>query len=175
MPMRTVINIISGFSLFLLIVIGGLAADVRDSAAQAICALEFTKEAEGLPSGTDFIFDATIIPDDITFAVHIPVNGINGVNLGENDTLSLTESPQHGFEFGGVECDAAPSVTVTEFEDGFSIQCSLGTEVVTRCVVRNVKRANPIPTLSEWGLVAAAGGLLLIGAYYATRKRLRRI
>lgn len=173
--MRTVINIISGFSLFLLIVIGGLAADVRDSAAQAICALELTKEAEGLPSGTDFIFDATIIPDDITFAVHIPVDEINGVNLGENDTLSLTESPQHGFEFGGVECDAAPSVTVTEFEDGFSIQCSLGTEVITRCVVRNVKHVNPIPTLSEWGLVAAAGGLLLIGAYYATRKRLRRI
>lgn len=173
--MRTVINIISGFSLFLLIVIGGLAADVRDSAAQAICPLELTKEAEGLPSGTDFIFDATIIPDDITFAVHIPVDVINGVNIGQGDTLSLTESPQHGFEFGGVDCDAAPSVTVTEFEDGFSIQCSGSTSVVTRCVVRNVRHLNPIPTLSEWGLIAAAGGLLLVGAFYAMRRRARQI
>jgi len=173
MLMRTVINVISGFSLFLLIVIGGLAADVRDSAAQAICPLELTKEAEGLPSGTDFIFDATL--EGFPFVVHIPVNGINGVNIGENDILSLTESPQHGFEFGGVECDAPPSVTITEFEDGFSVQCSQGTDIFTRCVVRNVRHLNPIPTLSEWGLFAAAGGLLLIGAFYATRRRLRQI
>jgi len=149
----------------------GLAAGVRESAAQAICALEFTKEAEGLPSGTDFIFDATITPSGSTFAVHIPVDEINGVNLGENDTLSLTESPQHGFVFDGVECDAAPTVTVTEFEDGFSIQCSLGTEVVTSCVIRNVRQVNPIPAVSELGLIAAAGGLLLIGAFYAMRRR----
>ncbi|HVY55250.1 MAG TPA: IPTL-CTERM sorting domain-containing protein [Thermodesulfobacteriota bacterium] len=169
--MRRTSEIISGLGFFILIVLTGLAAEVRESAAQAICPLEFTKEAEGLPSGTDFIFDATITPSGITFAVHIPVDEINGVNIGQGDTLSLTESPQHGFVFDGVDCDAASSVVVTEFEDGFSVQCLESTSVVTSCVVRNVRRINPIPALSEWGLIAAAGGLLLVSVFYAMRRR----
>lgn len=31
--------------------------------------------------------------------------------------------------------------------------------------------STPIPTLSEWGMIAAAAGFVLIGAFYAVRKR----
>ena len=31
----------------------------------------------------------------------------------------------------------------------------------------------PIPTLSEWGMIAAAAGLILVGVFFAVRKRLR--
>jgi hypothetical protein len=29
----------------------------------------------------------------------------------------------------------------------------------------------PIPTLSEWGMLAAAAGLMIVGVYFAVRKR----
>ncbi len=32
---------------------------------------------------------------------------------------------------------------------------------------------NPIPTLSEWGMIAAAAGLMLVGVFFAVRKRLQ--
>jgi len=30
---------------------------------------------------------------------------------------------------------------------------------------------NPIPTLSEWGMIAAAGGIVLVGIFFALRRR----
>jgi hypothetical protein len=32
---------------------------------------------------------------------------------------------------------------------------------------------SPIPTLSEWGMIAAAAGLIFVGVFFAARKRLR--
>ena len=37
--------------------------------------------------------------------------------------------------------------------------------------VRFQAEPNPIPTLSEWGMIAAAGGLMLAGVYFAVRRR----
>lgn len=167
-------KIISAFGLLILVVVIGLAAGVRESSAQGLCPVEFTKVAEGLPSGTDFIFFATIEPSGSTFAIHVPADEINGVKIGQGDTLSVTEFPQHGFVYDGIDCDAASSVIVTKFDDGFSMQCLSNTTAVTSCVIRNVRQVNPIPTLSEWGLIAAAGGLLLVGAFHAMRRRAAR-
>ena len=32
---------------------------------------------------------------------------------------------------------------------------------------------SPVPTLSEWGMITAAAGLMLVGVFFAVRKRLR--
>jgi hypothetical protein len=54
------------------------------------------------------------------------------------------------------------SITVTSgnvFQGVESVLFELGPDV------------NPIPTLSEWGMIAAAAGFALIGMFYAMRKR----
>ena len=34
-----------------------------------------------------------------------------------------------------------------------------------------IPNPNPIPTLSEWGMIAAAAGLMLVGVFFAARRR----
>ena len=56
-------------------------------------------------------------------------------------------------------------------EEGFGltdIQLQLCREsLVVRCGLN----VNPIPTLSEWGMIAAAGVLGMIGLYFVVRRR----
>lgn len=54
--------------------------------------------------------------------------------------------------------------TETTFEDAVDCRASL----IERC---DLKLINPIPTLSEWGMIATAGLLGMIGLYAAMRRR----
>jgi len=63
---------------------------------------------------------------------------------------------------------------VTEIEDGFTFDClNPQPEIVqSECTFVNERTAANIPTLSEWGMIAAAAGLGLVGVFFAV-KRLR--
>lgn len=49
----------------------------------------------------------------------------------------------------------------------------LNDSVVFERIVYTEKVSKPIPTLSQWGLIAVAGGLMLVGVFFAVRKRLQ--
>ena len=80
---------------------------------------------------------------------------------------------------------AATDIPATDQFDSFVGVTS--TEVITKIVLTNISDlsfkgvrdvifpipvgANSIPTLSEWGMIAAAAGFALIGIFYAVRRR----
>ena len=57
--------------------------------------------------------------------------------------------------------DAGIEISLEEFES-----CRLS--LIRRCDLRII---NPIPTLSEWGMIAAVTGLGLIGLFFVTRRK----
>ncbi len=67
-----------------------------------------------------------------------------------------------------IDCESVPGIGITIFEDGASIECN--SQGQTTCTFTN-RRVSAIPTLSEWGMIPAAGGLALIGVFFAVRRR----
>ena len=69
-----------------------------------------------------------------------------------------------------VECSDSALVDVTFIRNGVSLDCLGGTEIT--CTFTNVTgHVSNIPTLSEWGMIAAAAGLALVGVFFAVRRR----
>ncbi|MEW6144569.1 MAG: hypothetical protein AB1598_06070 [Thermodesulfobacteriota bacterium] len=135
------------------------------------CFIEFCKEAEGVV-GVPFQF--------ITFTEVNPEPVIRVLDSGECVSVQLSsgegastliELPTGGWSFSGVECDVTDGLTVTPIENGAEIECQPGFIVETTCTISNVRAVSSIPTLSEWGMIAAAGGLMIVGVFFAIRKR----
>ena len=59
----------------------------------------------------------------------------------------------------------------SEIENGVSIHCFQDSSIGS-CTFRNVQM-DAIPTLSEWGMIAAATALMIAGVLFAVRKRLQ--
>ena len=39
------------------------------------------------------------------------------------------------------------------------------------CIFNDFEATRPIPTLSEWGMIAVAAGLMIVGVFFALRRR----
>jgi hypothetical protein len=94
-----------------------------------------------------------------------------GGTIPEGIVVAVTEEPQAGWLFGGIDWDAGPGIVVENNNQGFTIQCVNAIEGETVCTIVNVLEPRPIPTLSEWGMISAAAGLGFIGVFFAMRKR----
>jgi hypothetical protein len=93
-----------------------------------------------------------------------------GLNTGEsNETI---EDPFEGWELVDIDCEGDPGIAVTIIENGVSAHCD--SQGFTTCTFTN-RRVPAIPTLSEWGMIAAAGGLALVGVFFAVRRRKARV
>ncbi|MEW6144567.1 MAG: IPTL-CTERM sorting domain-containing protein [Thermodesulfobacteriota bacterium] len=135
------------------------------------CALEVTKIAEGAPEGQLFEFQVEL-DGNIGFAefpAGIPVPAI----FGQAGPVTITEIPTPGWTLADVVCELNPGVTVTEIEGGAIFEC-LDPEggFKGECTFVNVRVSN-IPTLSEWGMIAAAAGLMMAGVWFAVRRKVR--
>jgi hypothetical protein len=85
-------------------------------------------------------------------------------------SLTYTELDNPGWELVDVSCESNAGVTVTFVENGVNIVCDdVGGEA--ECVWTNVRSTRNIPTLSEWGMIAAAAGLALVGVFFAVRRK----
>lgn len=82
-----------------------------------------------------------VLLDEIT----IPVTGVLETFIGFDSTTPVER------------------VTVSDFQGNATF------EAITE--VRYELRVNPIPTLSEWGMIAAAAGLGLVGVWFVARRR----
>jgi hypothetical protein len=83
-------------------------------------------------------------------------------------TAEIVEEPQEGWVLADVVCETENTI-VTEIENGVQIFCSPNGGGAA-CTFINQEVGN-IPTLSEWGMIAAAAGLGLIGVFFAVRRK----
>lgn len=133
------------------------------------CLIAVTKVAEG---GEGEIFDFQVqVGDAIGFAQFIGGETHVG-NFGGGEPVTLTELPNRGWVLADKSCETGPGVMVTEVEGGFTFDCLSPSDIVQgECTFVNVRAVAPVPTLSEWGMIAAAAGLGLVGVFFAVRRK----
>jgi hypothetical protein len=171
MFMRNLIRPLFGIALFVLIMTGlFLLPCLNNNAAAQVCEIEVCKSAVGA-GDTLFRFTADNSGDVSEFGlIAIESNGACALETFNTDTsLSITEDPLLGWQFDHVECVGLP---FTLIDNGVQFTCP-GQAETTLCTFFNVPGGftTNVPTLSEWGMLAAAGGLMLIGVFFAVRRR----
>lgn len=138
-------------------------------AVPAECFTQVTLSAPGAGSA-EFVFEGVgTIVEPFSFSLMDGTSDSGFTPQGSSATI--TEEPQNGYIFGGIECDAGPGIVITQIHNGFTIQCVNVVEGTANCVITNVLASRPIPTMSEWGMIAAAAGLAMVGVFFAVRRR----
>ena len=144
------------------------------SSAQRACPFTLAKQAEGAGE-LEFIFtleepggDGEIIT--LTDGESQPGFLFPGV------TGLITEEPAPGWMLEDVVCEGMNGVVISEIEGGIEVECVEPSEEVVVCTfinvpVNDVPVVSSIPTLSEWGMIAASAGLALIG-FFGLRRRI---
>ena len=161
--MNNVFNTLLMLSVFVLVVAG--VAGFSGSTSAQPCGITATKVA---PGGDDtlFLFDITVDGGDTnTF----PLPGGESTGGEFKSFVSIFELPIEGWTLEGVNCEGDGGIVFDITENGFTAQCDSGGSFGT-CTFLNRGPA-AIPTLSEWGMIAAAAGLVLIGVFFAVRRK----
>ncbi len=132
---------------------------------QRACGVTIIKDAPG-GSGTIFEYEVTV-DDDPPFLVELPGGESSGGSFSSR--VAVTELPIAGWALTDISCENTGATGFEIIENGFTAGCDGGGTVT--CTFFNVSTQN-IPTLSEWGLIAAAAGLGLIGMFFALKRSL---
>ncbi len=144
-----------------------------EKASAQSCSMTICKSAPGAPP--DLGFTINFGGDLKPFSVEL-FDGADcfTTSISFNSVVEVTEEPTSGWPLQDVVCDDVPGFPVSNIRDGISANCApqSGFAEITCTFVNGVPPAN-IPTLSEWGMIAAAAGLMLVGVFFAVRKRLR--
>ena len=161
--------------LFVLSALGLLSVPLftDNASAQPPCNVEICKIAPQLPpsqSEDDLVFfDFTEIrngsENDFSLAANERCTG-GSYDVGES--AEIVEVPLEGWKLLDVECSNSPGISTALIENGVSVRCV--SEGFISCTFTNV-RVPVIPTLSEWGMIAAAAGLALVGVFFAVRRK----
>jgi len=128
------------------------------------CEITTVKAAEGSSDEFRFVGEDAGGPFEFTLTPGDPHTGF--ADFGEG---FVNEVPQPGWRFAGIECEPGGGMIIEATATGW-IQNCVNPQLPTSCVVINVP-LNNIPTLSQWGMIATAAGFVLIGAFYAIRRR----
>ena len=162
---------LAGVILFMAAVSGGLFVS-EAKAAPAVCSTQVTLVADGAGS-FQFEFNGhDNLGDTFSFTLADGQSDTGFTPVGA--TAVITEEPQDGYVFAGIVCDAGTGVVINEIPGGFTIDCLSTVQGTASCVVTNIRIVRPVPTLSEWGMIAAAAGLGLIGVFFALRRRMAK-
>ena len=155
--------------LFAFVFSGVLLLHADSSRAQQQCTLNLTKVTEP-SSGTVFSFDY-VDTNDNQFVFEISNGETQKILIPPPQTVAdITEEPAEGYVITDVACDTEEGITVTEIEGGIEVTCESANGVTANCPITNTLRTN-VPTLSEWGMISAAAGLMLVGVFFVIRRR----
>lgn len=164
------------FYVFVLSILGLLLIpSLNYSAGAQSCLLEICKSAPQLPV-PQTLEEVVFFPFTVTQGGNSDSGGIGanfeceGIIFSGSD-YEIVEDSFPGWILSDVECSDAVGVNVTPIENGVALDCLGPSEIV--CTFTNVRgtTVTNIPTLSEWGMITAAGGLILIGVFFAVRRR----
>ena len=150
--------------LFLFVLTGLIVLHPEIGRAQPGCEVSINKV--GIPG------DPTVFPF-VTTGTDVDQFGLeNGEGLGlvikGGVTATIVEDLPEGWLLRNLEC-GTENVIATEIENGVQLSCSPNGGAAI-CYFFNTPRTN-IPTLSEWGMIAAAAGLAIVGVFFAVRRR----
>jgi hypothetical protein len=139
------------------------------------CFVQICKAADTGGEEVPFFFTIIFGDEEPEDNVVIPANGCLGILFELVPVVEVTENEIPGWELDDIVCET-DGLIVTSIENGVSLECA-GLQGGGTCTFFNVPgqgaSAN-IPTLSEWGMIAAAAGLMLVGVWFAVRKRRAR-
>lgn len=141
---------------------------VSDYAFSQTCPCD-TLELKNGKTGNDIVEflcpDGSLSPEAL-FEIGPIVNGgviISGTTI-THDITGYTSISNPGFRVCEIVDGAfGNSLEITEQE---YLNCRA--RLINGC---DLKRIAPIPTLSEWGMIAAVAGLMLVGVFFAVRRR----
>ncbi|GJM15008.1 MAG: hypothetical protein DHS20C13_03350 [Thermodesulfobacteriota bacterium] len=164
-------------TLIIFMILAGLGSLVvgTKSHAQPFCFVEFTKEA--IPDdGTLFDFTCTFEGGESCGIFEIP-NG-SGVVFGfivEEPGITFMETVPDGWELDEIVCEITQGnpnnliLQINEEEASVFMDC-LEPNTSGICTFKNSITPRNVPTLSEWGLIAMAAVLGIVG-FMAMRRR----
>jgi hypothetical protein len=148
--------------------VAALAVTPRPAQAQGGCSITVQKDVLA-PVDLNFTF-AVDSSTDGQSEFSIPAGTHSNLFFVEGETDIVSEIVPEGWELIDVTCetegggfnvvvDGNKNVIAHCVSDGFSL-----------CTFTNRGPAN-VPTLSEWGMIAAAAGFAMIGVFFAVRRR----
>ena len=169
---------LSFFIITMLVGVGSLVLGTGRAVAQPDpCAITIEKVA--IPAD-DTTFDFTITGDQSgDFTLSDPSDTTSFPGLGIGETITITEDVPPGWTLESIECvegvtncgmdGFSPCLTATIDRNSVTFGC-LDNDTAS-CTFTNVRLSDPIPTLSEWGLIAMAGILGIVGFMVMRRRK----
>ena len=143
---------------------------LNDNASAQECEIIICKTAEG---AGDLLFPFTIDNGGMIEEFNLIGGELCRLEFFTGSTdLDIVEGPVPGWVLSDVQCDES-GLTITSIENGVNVVCdgpNSGTGSCTFINVQGVTSTN-IPTLSEWGMIAAAAGLAMIGVFFVIRRK----
>lgn len=156
--------------LFLVFSVSSVTLFVPGTASAQQCEIIICKSAEGA-GDTPFPFVADIGVEMDEFALTDGGLCVLEFFTGANE-LEVTEGFVPGWVLEDVICET-DGIESSPIRNGVVLDCVAGDFGTGTCTFVNVPggSATNIPTLSEWGMIAAAAGLGLVGVWFAIRKK----
>jgi hypothetical protein len=166
--MNKVLNSFLKLSVFILA--AAVMASFGDSASAQPCSVTVCKSAPGAGM-QGFLIDFTDSGQTDTVELFDDSDCFT-TQLNFDADVDITEQPTPGWVLQDVECEDNPGFDTTFIPGGVTVLCTSETIAETTCTFINVPgAAGNIPTLSEWGMIAAVAGLGLVGVFFAYKRR----
>ena len=145
-----------------------LAVTPRPAQAQGGCSIAVQKDVL-TPVDLDFTF-AVDCSTDGQSEFSIPAGTHSNVFFVQGETDIISEIVPEGWELIDVTCETEGGGfdVVVDGEKNVIAHCV--TDGFSLCTFTNRGPAN-VPTLSEWGMIAAAAGLAMIGVFFAVKRK----
>lgn len=162
-----IVTVVSSF--ILLLVMSGVLADRAEAGTdQLACSVTIRKNSNVPPPGQEFEF--LVEPSaGGDFVIDLFPGQEDGFGLNFGQSAVVSENVPPGWRLVDVDCESGPGISIIIDEDNnVLIDCLTVSEAF--CSFFNV-RTGTVPTLSEWGMITAAGGLMLVGVWFAIRRR----
>jgi hypothetical protein len=153
---------------FLVFVMSGLFARTAHAGTQLACGVGIFKSAGETSTLFDFLVNPSVGDD---FIVTVPSNNDSGFFLNFGQSAVISEIVPDGWQLTDIECTTEGGATASWDVNANEVFVECLTVGSVNCVYTNVLTSRNIPTLSQWGMIAAAAGLVLIGVFFAVRRR----
>jgi len=166
--MRFARSLISFALITFLVGLGFLVLSTDKARAQTECIITIEKVA--MPEDdTEFNF---LLGDTDNFILKDPSDNTEIIMIDIGTSISVGEEVPQGWILEEITCSKGELIEINEFPNGRGFNC-ISDDIAT-CTFFNVKEASPIevPTLSEWGLIAMAGILGIVGFMVIRRRKL---
>lgn len=167
--MSSILRTAAPVYVFIVLVACFLLVPALSDSAQAQCEIVVCKLSPNV-IGEGELFTFIYSGEGNSGQFNLTANGFcDGTVFGGND-FELVEETMPGWILEDVQCDDVPGINVSFIENGISLDC-IQSNVITCTFTNVIGSVSNVPTLSEWGMIAAAAGLALVGVFFAVRRR----